>query len=71
MVFLEPGDPMMFLEIILFGLPLLIALFGLGLYWILEHDLRRPMSFETLSTKPKEDFGDLPRKKVNDGHSNH
>ncbi|HEY7322917.1 MAG TPA: hypothetical protein VIE89_35600 [Candidatus Binatia bacterium] len=54
---------MMFLEILLIGLPILIALFGLGLYWILEHDLKRPMRLEALSATPKENFGDLPAEK--------
>jgi hypothetical protein len=60
---LELGGSMMFLEILLIGLPILIALFGLGLYWILEHDLKRPMRLEALSATPKENFGDLPAEK--------
>jgi hypothetical protein len=44
-------------EILLFGLPMLIAVFGLGLYWILEHDLKRPMSLDASSSKPKDNLG--------------
>ncbi len=31
-------------EILLLGLAIVIGLFGLGLYWILEHELKRPIS---------------------------
>ena len=45
-------------EILLVGLPILIGAFGLGLYWILEHELNRPTSLDASSSKSKDKLSD-------------
>ena len=45
-------------EILLFGLPISIGLFGLGLHWIIEHELKRPISFDASSSDQRENSRD-------------
>ena len=45
-------------EILLIGLPILIGVFGLGLYWILEHELNRPITFDAPVPKSEEKLTD-------------
>ena len=44
--------------ILLVGLPILIGVFGLGLYWILEHELNRPISFDAPVPKSEDKLND-------------
>jgi hypothetical protein len=48
---------MTILEILLLGFPIVIGAFG-GLYWILEHELRRPISFDAPSSKSEDKLSD-------------
>jgi hypothetical protein len=45
-------------EILLLGLPILIGVFGLGLYWILEHEFNRPITFDAPVPKSEEKLTD-------------
>jgi hypothetical protein len=45
-------------EILLIGLPILVGVFGLGLYWILEHELNQPISFDTPIPKSEDKLTD-------------
>ena len=45
-------------EILLIGLPILVGVFGLGLYWILERDLNRPITFDSPVPKSEEKLTD-------------
>jgi len=44
--------------ILLLGLPILIGVFGLGLYWILEHELNQPITFDSPVPKSEEKLTD-------------
>jgi hypothetical protein len=44
--------------ILLLGLPILIGVFGLGLYWILEHELNQPKTFDSPVPKSEEKLTD-------------
>jgi hypothetical protein len=45
---------MMIHEILLLGLPIVIGVFGLGLHWILDHELKRPISLDAPVLKSKD-----------------
>ena len=45
-------------EILLLGLPILIGVFGLGLHWILKHELNRPITFDAPVPKSEDKLTD-------------
>ncbi len=45
-------------EILFLGFPIVIGVFGLGLYWILEHELKRPISFDAPVPKSEDKLSD-------------